>query len=153
MQKFVPDMLQEINDNLKLLDLYKNDATLKLIFSYAFDPANKFDLPEGDPPYKEDAAPIGMSPAIFKQELKKLYVFCRKDLKPARRELIFIQLLENIHPTEAKVLLAIKDQKLTKLYKKITHKAVYEAGFITNPPPEKKKAEPKVKEELETEKK
>ena len=143
MKNFIPEALQELNDNPSLVSEYKNDAAMKLIFEYAYDPAKKFVLPDGDPPYREDSAPIGMNPAIFKQELRKLYVFCRQDLTPVRRETLFIQLLENMHPSESKVLLAIKDQNLSKLYKKLTHKFAFENGFISVPPPEKVKKEPK----------
>ena len=71
-----------------------------------------------------------MSPANLRMEMKKLYVFKRQDLKPIKREQLFIDLLENVHPEEAKLLLAVKDQKLSKLYKKITRKVVENAGFI-----------------------
>ena len=137
MTKFVTEILTEINDNPKAIEKYKDSILLKLLFGFAFRPEGKFLLPEGDPPFKPDAAPIGMSPANIAMEIKKLYVFCRKDLKPARREQLFIQLLESVHPDEAKLILAIKEQNITKLYKKITHKLVYENGFIPNPPPEK----------------
>jgi hypothetical protein len=43
-------------------------------------------------------------------------------------------LLENVHPSEAKVLLAVKDQKLTTLYKNITHKLLYDNGFVSVEP-------------------
>jgi hypothetical protein len=46
-------------------------------------------------------------------------------------------LLEGVHPTEAKMLIAVKDQELHKLYPKITHKLVYESGFIANAPVKK----------------
>jgi len=128
--KYIPELLEDINKDPKLLEENKNSAVLKLIFEHAFIPEKKFILPEGNPPFKEDAAPLGMSPANLMMEVKKLYVFCREDLTPIRRETLFINLLENIHPSEAKLLLAIKDQKLTKLYKKITRKAVEAAGFI-----------------------
>ena len=128
--KYIPELLEEINKDPKLLEENKNSAALRLIFEHAFLPEKKFILPEGDPPFKQDAAPIGMSPANLMMEVKKLYVFCREDLAPIRRESLFINLLENVHPSEAKVLLAVKDQKLSKLYKKITRKAVENAGFI-----------------------
>ena len=134
--KYIPELLEDINKDPKLLEENKNSAVLKLIFEHAFIPEKKFILPEGNPPFKEDAAPLGMSPANLMMEVKKLYVFCREDLTPIRRETLFINLLENIHPSEAKLLLAVKDQKLTKLYKKITRKAVEAAGFI--PPLPKK---------------
>jgi hypothetical protein len=63
-------------------------------------------------------------------EAKKLYVFCRADLKPIKREQLFIGLLEEVHPEEAVVLLAVKDQKLNKLYSKITRKLLEGAGII-----------------------
>lgn len=128
--KYLTEVLDEINSDPKTIDNYKTDTALKILLEYAYIPEKKFDLPAGNPPYKEDAAPIGMSPANLRMEAKKLYVFCRKDLKPIKREQLFIDLLENVHPSEAKLLLAIKEQKITKLYKKITRAVVEKAGFI-----------------------
>ena len=88
------------------------------------------DLPEGEPPFKPDAAPLGMAPANLRMETKKFYVYLRKDLKPIRKEQLFIGLLEAVHPSEAKLLVAIKDQKLNKLYPKITRKLLEGTGFI-----------------------
>ena len=141
MFKHIPEILDECNKDVSLLQGYKNNAGLKFIFEYAFIPEKKFLLPDGTPPYKEDAAPIGMTPANFTQETKKLYVYLRADLKPLRRETLFIQLLECIHPSEAKVLLAVKDQKLNKLYKNITAKVAAEYGFITLPVKQKQDGE------------
>jgi hypothetical protein len=59
-----------------------------------------------------------------------MYVFMRQDLKPIKRESLFIGLLEGIHPTEAAILIAVKDQKLQKMYPKITWKLVSDAGII-----------------------
>jgi hypothetical protein len=145
MTKYITEILTEINDDPKKVEMYKTSAALRILFEYAFDPEKKFILPDGEPPYKLDAAPIGMSPANIYQELKKFYVFCRKDLTPVRRETLFIQLLENVHPSEAKLLLAVKEQNLTKLYPKITHKLVHGAGFISVSPPSAAKKETKVK--------
>lgn len=136
--KYIIEILEEVNNDTSLLANYKTNAALKFIFEHAFLPEKKFDLPEGDPPFRPDAAPIGMSPANFTQETKRLYVFTKeRPLKAVRREQLFIQLLENVHPSEAKLLLAVKDQKLNKLYKNITAKLAAEYGFI--PVQEKKK--------------
>lgn len=137
--KLITELLEDINADTANIEKYKTSGALKLLFEYAFDPEKKFDLPAGDPPFKPDPAPIGMSPGNLHMEMRKLYIFCRKDLTPLRRETLFIQLLENIHPSEAKVVLAIKEQKLTKLYPKITHKLVYDAGMIAVPPAAKAK--------------
>ena len=149
MQKFIPEVLKEINLNPELIKNYRGDAGLNYIFKHAFDPALKFELPDGVPPFKPDAAPIGMTPATFKMELKRLYVFCRKDLPAVRRESLYMQLIEAIHPTEAEVLNHVKDQKLTDLYKNITHKLVYETGFQVPPPPmEEEKKTKKINDQI-----
>lgn len=146
MRKFIPEMLNEINNDTTTIAKYRGDAPLRMIFEYAFLPEKKMCLPEGDPPFKPDAAPIGMSPANLLMELRKLYVFTpERELNQNRRESLFIQLLENVHPDEAKVLLAIKDQKLDKLYKNIDINFAIDNGFLpeTARPPkiEPKKAE------------
>lgn len=135
MTKYIPEQLEEINATPAKIAEYKDNNALKLLFEHAFNPEKKFVLPEGEPPYNEDSAPLGMSPGSFIMETKKLYIFCRDDLNALRRESLFVQLLENIHPSEAKILLAVKDQTLHKLYKNITHKLVFEAGLVTIAPP------------------
>ena len=132
--KFITEVLKEINDDVSLFhSTYKKVGTggpMATLFKHAFTSAGKFLLPDGDPPYKVNPNPIGMTPAIFQQEISRFYVFCRKDISASKRETMFVQLLEAIHPDEAKVLLAVKDQTLTKLYPNITRSVVAEAGFI-----------------------
>jgi hypothetical protein len=130
MAKFITEALNEINTDPKKIELYKNDTALKFIFEYAYIKDLKMDLPDGEPPYRPDTAPIGMSPANLRMETKKFYVFKRKDLTSIKREQLFIGLLEAVNPDEAKVLIAVKDQKLNKLYPKITRKLLTDAGII-----------------------
>jgi len=139
MRKYVTQMLEEIQEDPTAIEKYKGDAVLKLIFEYAFEPSKKMILPEGDPPFKPAAEPLGMTPTNLFSEMRRLYVFCRADLKPLKSEGLFISLLEGCHPTEAEVLIAVKDQTLHKKYPKITRKLVTDAGFI--PPLEKKAKE------------
>lgn len=139
MRKYVTQMLEEINSDPKAIEIYKDDAVLKLIFEYSFEPSKKMILPEGEPPFKPAAEPLGMTPTNLFSEMRRLYVFCRKDLTPLKRESLFISLLEGCHPTEAEVLIAVKDQTLHKKYPKITRKLVTDAGFV--PPLEKKAKE------------
>lgn len=130
--KYLTEILEDINTDTSNITKYAENAALRMLFQYAFIPEKKFELPEGEPPYKKDAAPIGMSPANFTQEMKKLYVFTKeRPLNKIRREQLFVQLLENIHPTEATLLIAVKDQCLTKLYKNITVDLLADRGFIS----------------------
>jgi hypothetical protein len=130
LRKYISEVLNEINEDPKKLDEYKKDKSMDLFFKYAFDPKGKFILPDGIPPYRPDAAPLGMSPAVFWQEVNRFYVFCRTDIKAIKREQLFISMLESVHPDEAKIMIAVKDQTVTKLYKKITKKLIESAGII-----------------------
>ena len=130
MRKYVTQMLDEINEDPAKIELYKNDSALKIIFDYAFNPEKKFILPEGEPPFKPAAEPMGMTPTNLFSELRRMYVFCRADLKPIKREGLFISFLEGVHPVEAKMLIAVKDQELHKVYPKITRKMLEKAGVL-----------------------
>lgn len=139
MQMYLTHMLDEINKDPSTITKHKDNFLLKVIFAHSFLESHKWKLPEGEPPFKPSAEPMGMNPTNLFAECKRMYVFMREDLKPIKRESLFIGLLEGIHPEEAKVLIAVKDQKLHKVYPKITHKLVSDAGFIP-PPPTKAKA-------------
>lgn len=132
--KYITEVLKAINDDVSLFNTtYKkngNGGPLGVMFKHAFTNEGKFLLPEGEPPFKPNPNPIGMTPAIFQQEISKWYVFCRRDLSSTKRETIFVQLLEALHPTEAKIVIAVKDQNLTSLYPNITREVVEQAGFI-----------------------
>lgn len=132
--KYITEILKDINDDPSLFQTtYKksgNGGLFSIMFKHAFTSEGKFLLPEGEPPFKPNPGPLGMTPAIFQQEITKWYVLCRKDLSANKRETIFIQLLEALHPSESKIMIAIKDQQLTKMFPNITRKIVAEAGFI-----------------------
>jgi hypothetical protein len=134
MRKYITQLLEDINDDPKKLEQYAKDQvysnTLKVLFDNAFDPTKKWILPEGEPPFKPAAEPLGMTPSNLYGELRRLYVFTRADLHPVKRESLFISLLEGVHPSEADVLIAIKDQTLHKKYPKITRKLVESFGFV-----------------------
>jgi hypothetical protein len=60
------------------------------------------------------------------KELRKFKYFVKGfNVTPLKRETIFIEMLESVSPEEAKLVLMIKDKKLT--YKGITKKVVMEA--------------------------
>jgi hypothetical protein len=125
------EMLDEVNADVSTLKTkYAGSGALRILFEHAFKPEKKFLLPETDPPYKADIHPIGMAPTTLLHESKRLYVFTRADLTKLKREGLFIDLLESIDKNDAKVLLAVKNQELPKLFPKITEKVVTDAGFL-----------------------
>jgi hypothetical protein len=131
----IPEMLTRFNtgDTLTLLKENVTNESLKMVFGYGFIPKGKWVLPEGIPPYKEDSAPEGMTPGNLWMETRSFDRFTRTDLAPAKREQLFIQLLENVHPTEAKLVIAIKDQTITEMYPNITLDKIVDSGFFIWP--------------------
>lgn len=134
MAKYITEVLKEINADPSLFQTtYKkfgDGGPLGTLFKHAFLPDQKFILPEGQPPFSPSKEPIGMTPSNMLSEIRRLYILTRNDLKATKRETIYIQMLESIHPDEAKILQHVKDQTLTKLYPNITAKVVADAGFI-----------------------
>ena len=111
---------------------------LHKVLEYAFNPNIKFDLPEGTPPYKPLDSHEGQG--MLYTESPKLYIFVEgahpglekmnrdnPNMKPGsrKREYLFIAMLENVDPADAKLLCAVKDKKVP--YKGITYKLVKEA--------------------------
>lgn len=105
----------------------KNDSSaLRTVLKYALDPAVKWALPPGAPPYKP--APYLDQQSMLYHEARRLYLFIEggnPNLTPLKRESLFIGLIESIDPEDAKVLLAAKDKKLP--VKGITSTIVNEA--------------------------
>jgi hypothetical protein len=132
MARYITELLSAANENPALLatPAYKDSYAIRSILEYAFDKRHKMVLPSGCPPYKQDTAPLGMTPANFYQVVKKFYVFKRLDVARVKLEAIFIQTLEGLHPSEADILVAIKDQNLETLYPNITTDVVVKAGYV-----------------------
>jgi hypothetical protein len=120
--EYLPELLTSLSKDAKLVATFKDDFALKTVFKCSFDTEYKFTLPDGAPPFKPAAQPIGMTRATLRQEMKRMVVFTKFGNvdKRLRREQLFVQLLEDLHPSEAKLLIAIKDQQLDTLYPKIT---------------------------------
>jgi hypothetical protein len=139
---------------VEVLKTYEHDS-LKSIFIWNFDETVVSLLPEGDVPYanadeqsvysgtlsenlKKEAAGgesatgqdlQGRGRTSLRREYQNLYHYVRggnTGLSTIRREMMFINLLQGLHPKEAEVIILTKDKKLTDKYK-ITHENVKEA--------------------------
>ena len=127
----ISDILKEVNQDIGALAKYKTNNYLRNVFEHAFIPEKKFILPEGVPPHKTQLGPSVQHDQTFFMEARKFYVYCRADLKPLRREAMFISCLESLSAEEAKILIAIKDQSLTDLYPNITASKLKEIGYLS----------------------
>ena len=113
---------------IEVLQEYECDA-IKSILIWNFDPTAISVLPEGHVPYKENEVPIGTDHTSLRREWKNLYHFVKGGndrISAIRRETMFIQLLEGLHPEESKIVCLVKDKNLTNKYK-ITYEVVQQA--------------------------
>lgn len=107
-----------------------NSFALRMILKGAYDDAITFLLPEGDPPYNPGSKAV--SPAAIQKQVKNNFKYFAKggagdNMLPAKREKMFIGMLEVVHPDDAPLLLAMKDKKFQGLYKGVTKLATQEA--------------------------
>ena len=113
---------------VEILQKYE-DPSLKTLFIWNFDDTVISVVPEGEVPYKENEVPIGTDHTSLRREYKHLYNFVKggnDGLSSLRRETMFIQMLEGLHPEEAKLLCLVKDKRLQSKYK-LTYDVVAEA--------------------------
>tara|TARA_R100000093_G_scaffold59928_1_gene31528 strand:- start:734 stop:1273 length:540 start_codon:yes stop_codon:yes gene_type:complete len=107
-----------------------DNAPLRQVLKGAFDKTIIWDLPEGTPPYIANEAPVGTEHGLLRNEAKRLWHFVKgadNNLTKTQKETMFIQILEGLHADEAKVLLGMKNQDLSKTYKGLTESVVKEA--------------------------
>jgi hypothetical protein len=104
---------------VEILQQYENDA-LKTIFIWNFDETVISVLPVGDVPFNKNEVPVGTDHTSLRREYKHLYNFVKggnDGLSGLRRETMFIQMLEGLHPEEAEILCLCKDKRLADKYK------------------------------------
>ena len=113
---------------VEILQQYENDA-LKTIFIWNFDETVISVLPVGEVPFNKNEVPVGTDHTSLRREYKHLYNFVKggnDGLSGLRRETMFIQMLEGLHPEEAEILCLCKDKRLADKYK-ITYDVVKQA--------------------------
>ena len=131
---FVHEVLELVDkqrSKAKKIDILREyaDDALKAILIWNFDPTAISVLPEGHVPYKENEVPVGTDHTSLRREWKNLYHFVKggnDTLNGIRRETMFIQMLEGLHPSEARVVILAKDGRLDEEYS-ITYEQVKEA--------------------------
>ena len=115
-------------NKIEVLKEYGNDA-IKALMIWNFDDTVISVVPEGEVPYNKNEAPLGTDHTSLRKEYTNLYHFVKggnNTLSTIRRETMFIQMLEGLHPDEAEILCLVKDKALKSKYK-ITKEIVEEA--------------------------
>jgi len=102
----------------------RDNFATKALLQLNYHPDVKWYLPSGIPPYTPGQI-ADSTPNSLHFEVKKLDYFVDPsphDLPLLRREGMFVSLLERLDPNDAKLILAVKDRKLS--YKGLSYKLV-----------------------------
>ena len=113
---------------IQILKQYES-LHLKSVLIWNFDESVQSMLPDGDVPFNKNEAPARTEHLRLAYEWNKLYNFVKGGndaLRPVKREQLFMQLLEGLHPDESEIICLVKDKNLKKKYK-LTRAIVEEA--------------------------
>ena len=112
----------------------------------------EWDLPDGMPETTklEEDTPDGLGATSIHMEWRRSKQFVdpasnMKNLPTWKQEMNWLQILEGVHPEEAKILTSVKDGKLLELYPKL-EKLMAPLGITEYNKPKKKRAPRKKKE-------
>jgi len=101
-------------DKVKLLQKQNNNWPLKDILRGTFDDAVQWLLPSGPVPY--DPAADNSHPSNWTQHNKKLAYFVKggpgEKMNTIKREKMFLDILETVHPRDAELLVGMINKKL-----------------------------------------
>lgn len=131
--QLVSEVIQRVSnaktrdEKIQILRHYDSPA-LRAVLIWNFNNKVESALPEGEVPYKANDAPIGTEHSKLIHEWRKFNHFVKgvTDTAQAKRETMFIQMLEALHESEAELMCFLKDKQLHKRYK-ITKVVVQEA--------------------------
>ena len=139
MNKGVAEILEEaakletVEDRAEHLKK-NNTPALQTALYYCYHNEINWQLPDTDPPYKPRGKEEDLQ-NVFKKDFRKVRMFVQgKDydnVKPMKREMLFIEFIESLDPDDAKLILSIKNKKMPwkAISKHVAKKAFPELGL------------------------
>lgn len=122
--------MKVVKERIAYLRQHGSDQMIHIL-NLIFDPNVKFVLPEGPMPegsWKSLPEATDMQGMLY-AEARRLYIFTEggnPNLRPKRREQLWVNLLESVTPVDADLLISMKDKKFPS-WNKITKKQFEEA--------------------------
>ena len=122
---------KSVGEKIRILQREDN-RELRGLLELTYDNRLTWALPEGNPPYK----PLDKSfdnQGMFYSEMRRMYIFLegKSDVSKARREQLFIEILEQLDPDDAALLIEAKDRKIKGVSKNVVKQAYDD--FLTDP--------------------
>lgn len=149
MQKYLHEIIKEaeakknLTERKAYLSQHKDRKALRALLEISYNKDIETFIPETDPPYKESNMPEGMNHTRLDAELRRFDVFLVKGRYPnmnsAKRESIFLNILETLHPEEAKIFLKAFQHKFHIKGMRVEH--INEVFGTKIPTPSTKKKE------------
>ena len=120
MKEGIAEILQKVSkqktkkDKMSML-LKLKDSTPHIftILKYIFKQSILWDLPEGNPPYKPQPKEADLQNVLY-SDFRRVKIFMKGEypqMKPMKREILFIEFLESLDPDDAKLIISMKDKK------------------------------------------
>lgn len=124
---------KSVGEKIRILQREDNKE-LRGIFELTYDNRLTWALPEGNPPYKPLDKSMDAQGNLY-QDMRRMYVFLKHaksaNVTQAKREHLFINMLEEVDPDDAALLLEAKSRKIKGVSKKIIKQAYPE--FLDDP--------------------
>ena len=129
--EIVDEVRKSKNVKIKADILRQNESTALIdMLQLTYNPSIQWILPEGDPPYQaaegvdEEGSGTDLEGALIGQMRMMKYFIAvdgnvLEDVKPAKREVVFIRLLETIAPKDAKLVLEMKQRSIKGISAKV----------------------------------
>lgn len=133
--EIVDEVRKSKNVTIKADILKQNESTALIdLLQLTYNPDIKWLLPEGNPPYTpaegidEEGTGTDLEGALIGQmRMMKYFISVDgnilEDVKPAKREVVFIRLLETIAPKDAKLVLEMKSRSIKGISANVVQKA------------------------------
>ncbi len=118
-----------VQGRVDILKEYRDDSLVSILI-WNFDETVMSMIPEGQVPYEKNDVPVGTDHTSLRREHRNLYHFIKggnDSLSSIRRETMFIQMLEGLHPKEADIVCLVKDHLLHLQYPKLNKEIVAKA--------------------------
>jgi hypothetical protein len=111
----------------------KDSKVLRGMLELAYDNKIEWALPEGRPPYTPLVKSMDAQGHLY-PEMRRMYLYLKggnDNLKPLRREQIFVRTLEELDCDDAELLLQCKERKIKGCTKKLVQEAF--PNFLNDP--------------------
>lgn len=125
------EILSDANKDINTIMEHAGNSYFRNFMEAAYIKEKRLPLPDDPVPYTAPTIESEVqTKGIMWQFLKKLDTLRNPKLHPMKREMMFIDALENVTAEEAIVLIHMKNQSLPSIYGNILLKDLYQVGYF-----------------------